>query len=139
MIFQHIFESSNLVKGKCECSESPHFYSIISTIHHSDEVRKSSKNVIKTTSDPEAIADTLLESILSPFCIHFVTPEPPQRRSRRVRSASSALPDALRDAFWSSLGGSWGVLERPWAVLERSAPFAGSVQGLCRTPFSSDF
>ena len=67
------------------------------------------------------------------FCHHFVSilgPLSLPSGAQDVRSASRALPDALRDAFWSYLESSWGVLERPWAVLERSAPFAGSLQGL---------
>ena len=133
MIFQYMFGSSHLVKGKCECSESPHFYSIISTIHHSDEVRTSSKIVWKRYQ----ILKPLPIPFRRAFCHHFASilgslslPRTPLWRLRRVRSASRALPDTLRDAFLSSLGGSWGVLERPWAVLERSAPFAGSLQGL---------
>ena len=66
------------------------------------------------------------------------SPWTPQRRSRRVQSASRALPDALGDVFWSSLGVPSSALGCPWAVLERSGPsWAQSSGGLPSSTFAS--
>ena len=49
-----------------------------------------------------------------------VTSWTPKWRSRRAQSTSRALPEAIRDAFWLSLGVSWSAPGCPGAVLERS-------------------
>ena len=67
-----------------------------------------------------------------------VTSWTPKWRSRRAQSASRALPDALGDAFWPSLGVSWSAPGCPWAVLERSGPSRGYPRA-CLGPFLEGF
>ena len=139
MNFRYMFGSSHLMKGKCECSESPHFYSIISTIHHSDEVRTSSKIVWKRYQ----ILKPLPIPFRRAFCHHFASilgplslPRTPLRRSKTRPKRLKSAPRHPQRCILVVSGGSWGVLGRPWAVLERSAPFAGSLQGVWEPMFN---
>ena len=66
--------------------------------------------------------------LLGQFWLHFGHHLAPQVVPKRVQSASRALPEAIRDAFWRSLGVSSGAPACPWAVLERSAPSRGYPQ-----------
>ena len=82
---------------------------------------------------------------VSAIYLHFglqiplkVTSWTPQWRSRRAQSASRALPDALGDAFWPSLGVSWSAPGCPWAVLERSGLSRGYPRA-CLGPFLEEF
>ena len=78
---------------------------------------------------PQSIFNLILKSPLK------MPSKTPQNRSRHLQSTSRGLPDALRDAFGSSLGISSGALGCSWAVLERSGLFWG-----CRRPhFASKF
>ena len=63
--------------------------------------------------------------LLGQFWLYFGPHLAPDIVPKRVQSASRALPETIRDAFWPSLGVSWGGPGCPWAVLERSGPSWG--------------
>ena len=63
--------------------------------------------------------------LLRQFWLHVDANLAPKIVPKRVLSASRALPETIRNAFWPSLGVPWGAPGCSSAVLGRSGPSWG--------------